>query len=373
MNLFSHLSEEEDREFLSRQILTCIGNKRALLGPIADAIGVVRKALGGGKMRCFDLFSGSGIVSRLFKQFASLVVACDQERYASVVSRCYLSNRRVLAEKEFADCFEEWKNWVEKNLEPGFLTRLYAPANDADIQPGERAFYTRANAEILDTARRALDRIVPPRYADLLLGPLLSEASIHANTSGVFKGFYKNRQGTGAFGGEGRNALTRICGGVVLQHPVLSRFDCDSLVLEGDANALAATAPEVDLAYVDPPYNQHPYGSNYFMLNLLADYREPDAVSPVSGIPRNWNRSVYNSRREAAPAFFSLLETIRAKYLLVSYNSEGFIPHAELEACLARLGQVTSTAISYNTFRGSRNLRARAPRVIEYLFLVKRA
>ena len=32
---------------------------------------------------------------------------------------------------------------------------------------------------------------------------------------------------------------------------------------------------DLDLAYFDPPYNQHPYGSNYFMLNLLVHYRRP--------------------------------------------------------------------------------------------------
>ena len=57
--------------------------------------------------------------------------------------------------------------------------------------------------------------------------------------------------------------------------------------------------PPVDVAYLDPPYNQHPYGSNYFMLNLLASGREPAAeeLSQVSGIPKNWNRSHYNKSR----------------------------------------------------------------------------
>ena len=47
---------------------------------------------------------------------------------------------------------------------------------------------------------------------------------------------------------------------------------------------LAADLPPLDLVYLDPPYNQHPYGSNYFMLNLLVDYRAPLKPSPA---PRN--------------------------------------------------------------------------------------
>ena len=64
---------------------------------------------------------------------------------------------------------------------------------------------------------------------------------------------------------------------------MLSEHSCPVTVYRQDANALAGTLPPLDLAYLDPPYNQHPYGSNYFMLNLLTDYRVPErsAGSPV--------------------------------------------------------------------------------------------
>jgi adenine-specific DNA methylase len=88
------------------------------------------------------------------------------------------------------------------------------------------------------------------------------------NTSGVFKGFYKNKEtGIGQFGGSNQDALLRIKGD--LPFPIFSDFNCEVMVYNDDSNNVIKTAPEVDLAYVDPPYNQHPYGSNYFMLNLI--------------------------------------------------------------------------------------------------------
>ena len=198
------------------------------------------------------------------------------------------------------------------------------------------------------------------------------EASIHANTSGVFKGFYKDRRGVGAFGGEGRNALSRICGKVQLRKPVLSNFDCESVVLRGDANDVVKSVEPVDLAYFDPPYNQHPYGSNYFMLNLLAENSAPERVSRVSGIPEGWNRSRYNRRGEAESAFFELLASARARFLMVSYNSEGFISRGSFMRYLSTLGEVTPFETEYSAFRGSRNLRQRPLKVKEHLFLVKR-
>ena len=146
----------------------------------------------------------------------------------------------------------------------------------------------------------------------------------------------------------------------------------ESIVLSGDANESCLLAPECDVAYLDPPYNQHPYGSNYFMLNLIAAGERPASVSAVSGIPRDWNRSAYNRRSEAARALGELAERVRAKFLVVSFNSEGFIPRDEMEALLSRVGKVESVETRYNAFRGSRNLRSRALHLSEYVFIVEK-
>lgn len=364
--------QEESREYLSNQILTYLGNKRALLRFLGKGVGIVQKAVGGRPLVFWDAFSGSGIVSRFMKQYSSLVIASDLEQYSEIVNRCYLTNKGNVDWQDFEKVFIEWDQATRSHLKPGMICELYAPQDEGNIQPGERVFYTRENAMMLDTAREMLDSIAPPEYFNLLLAPLLSEASIHANTSGVFKGFYKNRAGIGTFGGEGKNALQRICSPVVLQKPVLSNFDCDSMVLRGDANEIAKTLPAVDLAYFDPPYNQHPYGSNYFMLNLIAENKRPEDISKVSGIPKNWNHSSYNRKKDAEHAFFRLLSDAPARFLMISYNSEGFIKQESFMHHLGQLGKVTKLETEYNTFRGSRNLRARSLTVTEYLFLVEK-
>lgn len=362
----------ENPDYLTTQILTYLGNKRALLKFIGDGVESVKKDLTKDRLTFFDAFSGSGIVSRFMKRNASLILANDLERYSEIVNHCYLTNRSCVDEEEFASVFDKWTHHTREHQAPGIIARLYAPADSANIQRGERAFYTRENAVMLDSARAAVDKVVPPKYFDLVMGPLLAEASIHPNTSGVFKGFYKNRKGIGEFGGESRNALTRICGKIELNKPVLSNFDCESEVLRGDANEVVKTIPSVDLAYFDPPYNQHPYGSNYFMLNVLAENREPTDISEVSGIPEGWNHSRYNKKREAETAFFDLLSNTPAKYLMISYNSEGFIKYDRFMEFLESIGSVRPVEIEYNTFRGSRNLRGRPLKVTEYLFVVRR-
>ncbi|MFW0793715.1 DNA adenine methylase [Gordonia sp. CPCC 205515] len=363
---------DEDPAYLSDQLLTYLGNKRALLGVIDRAAAQVQERLGR-KMTVLDAFSGSGAVSRLLKARSSTIIANDLESYARVMSECYLANRGEVDLDEITYLVGEFTSKVESGYRvDGFIEELYAPTDDTDIQPGERVFYTVDNARRLD-AYASLIHSLDERIKPFLLAPLLSAASVHANTSGVFKGFYKDRStGVGRFGGSGGDALLRILGTITPAVPVLSRYDADRVVLQIDANDLPGRIGHVDLAYLDPPYNQHPYGSNYFMLNLIADYRRPTQMSAVSGIPVDWNRSGYNVRRESPQLMRALVEDLDASFLLVSFNDEGYISPAEMTDILSAVGTVTEFRERYNTFRGSRNLRGRATHVTEHLFLVER-
>jgi len=364
----------ENPEYLISQLITYIGNKRALLRPIGLAIERVKRRLRKSHLRVLDAFSGSGVVSRFLKAHASFVVSNDIEPYATVIARCYLRNKSTVDLAAISALVADFNARVETEpLPPGFIEEMYAPRNEARITKEDRVFYTRRNARRLDNYRRLIES-APTDLRELLLGPLLSEASVHANTAGVFKGFYKNRRtGVGQFGGTGSDALARILSDITLKPPVLSNFECEYEVLQEDANLAARRVKGLDLAYVDPPYNQHPYGSNYFMLNLLVEYKRPRNVSRVSGIPSDWRRSGYNVRARSLPLLRELLCTIDAPFLLVSFNNEGFIPLETMRTMLSSIGTLETFEIPYNTFRGSRNLNNRPLHVTEHLFLVQRS
>jgi adenine-specific DNA-methyltransferase len=363
----------ENEAYLKEQLITYIGNKRSLLGFIGEGIRKVQRRLNKNKLAMFDVFSGSGIVARYFKQFSSLVIANDLERYSKVINDCYLSNQSELDMRLLRRRYDAIIGALaDKPLGKGLISGLYAPADENNIQPEERVFYTARNAAYIDTARRLIGGL-PEEEQKYFLAPLLSEASIHANTSGVFKGFYKNREmGIGQYGGRNQDALGRITGNIALPFPVFSRFDSDVVICQGDANTVIGHIPEVDVAYLDPPYNQHPYGSNYFMLNVILDNKQPERISKVSGIPENWNRSRYNNAKSACAALTELVSSIKAKFVLVSFNSEGFISPPAMEAMLSGLGALETLETRYNAFKGSRNLRGRDIHVKEYLYLVEK-
>ena len=364
----------ENPEYCRRQLITYLGNKRQLLEPIGRAVAQVQIALDKRKLRLFDGFAGSGVVSRLFKSRASSLVVNDLESYARVAANCHLTNRSDVDYSELERLVRDINRSVDADepSETGLIENLYAPKDDDSIRPGERVFYTRDNARRLDQYRQIVGQH-DKRFHDLLLGPLLALASAHANTAGVFKGFYKDKAtGIGKFGGSGADALERIKGQIRLQPPILSNYDTSVDVYQMDTNKLVSDVGDFDLAYFDPPYNQHPYGSNYFMLNLLVDYHTPNEISSVSGIPTGWNRSLYNQKRHALDRLADAITRVDARYVLLSFNDEGFIAPSELRVLLGEIGTVDEVKLKHNTFRGSRNLSARPSHVTEHLFLVRK-
>lgn len=362
----------EDPGYLKQQLLTYIGNKRALLPFIEAGLLEVKRRLSKDRIDILDLFSGTGVVARMMRRHARAIHCNDLERYSAEVNRCYQANAAEVDARALASELERLRTATREDTRPGFIADLYAPKRDNAIQPGERVFYTRRNAVFLDAFCRAF-QTTPEPLRPLVMAPVLSQASMYANTSGVFKGFYKNRDGVGQFGGASSNALTRILRDIEVAAPILSQVTCEAHVHQQDANDLVRVLPPVDVAYFDPPYNQHPYGSNYFMLNLLCDYRPPVEISRVSGIPTDWNRSPYNKPQRAADALFDAVREVQARFVLISYNSEGFITPEHFRKELARIGTLSVMDTRYNTFRGCRNLADRAIYVTENLYLVEKA
>jgi adenine-specific DNA-methyltransferase len=359
---------------LTSQLITYIGNKRKLIPFLYKGFLRVRENLNKEKLIVFDGFAGSGAVSRLLKIFAKELHVNDLKDYAETLNRAYLANKSEVNLEQL----KKYIDWLNKNKlkgtdAPGFIETNYAPKDDNNVQPGERVFYTNINAKIIDNLRRLIEK-VPKEYRHFCLASLLVKASIHTNTSGVFKGFHK-RNGVGHFGGRGENALERIKKEIELEMPELSDFECPVYIYKQDINQLVKDPklPVFDLAYYDPPYNQHPYGSNYFMLNIINSGKPVEIQDGISGIAKEWNRSAYNKRKEAQEAMDQLLADTQARFIVISYNDEGIIPIEVFKKILSKYGTWELMEQDYNTYRGSRNLRNRDIKVKELLWLLKKS
>ena len=363
--------------FTYQSMLTCIGNKRKLIPHIFEIVDNLRNRLQKPKLAIMDAFTGSGVVIRGLMSLCDQVYTNDLEQYAHIMSRCFLETPTTEVQARIAAHIDEMNRVAATGPYrlDGPISRLYAPQNTDDIKVGERCFYTRENALIIDTLRQYIADSVEPELQNYLLAPLLIKASIHTNTAGVFKGFYKDGE-LGCFGGKGKNALSRIMNPIRVEIPtwsstIVSKVQCCC----GDIGDVIKTQipPTLDVIYLDPPYNQHPYGSNYFMLNVIIENREPIALSRVSGIPTNWNKSAYNSRKTAVNAMRELLAnaTSKSAFVVLSYNNEGII-EAEDWTQIFEPYMVEKREIDYDTFKGSRNLQNRSNKVVEIMYIISK-
>ena len=260
--------------FLTKQLIAYIGNKRRLLTFLNDVF--VELSTRKNITKFLDPFAGSGSVSRLAKFLGYQVYSNDWEEYSNVINNTYISINNSDLNSYFKDYggIKEVLNFLNNltfNTEP-YISKFYAPKNtdNADYKT-ERLFYTKENAQFIDKVRNWIHENykdanlnnIKKAERNILLSSLLYQAATHANTSGVFKACHKG------FGGHGKDALKRIFKPMELQIPFLIDSDYTNYVSKMDAKEF--TAKNIgDLCYLDPPYNTHQYGSNYFMLNTIA-------------------------------------------------------------------------------------------------------
>ena len=359
--------------FIHQKMITYLGNKRKLIPEIEK---IVRSISKGKKLTIFDAFAGSSVVSRLFTKYSHLLYSNDMELYSYIINQCFLITPNEFQVEMIRNHIQHMNHLAEHGpFQEGIITKLYAPKETFDIQKGERCFYTRENALIIDTLRNYIESHVESHLFPYCITPLLIQASIHVNTSGQFKGFHKNKEtGLGQWGGSGENDLKRILGAIKLEMPVWSKDTYEPHISQKDTNVLIDELPSYfDIIYLDPPYNQHSYSNNYYMLNIIIENKEPKEISDVSGIPVDWNRSLYNYKKSATEAMETLLQKSmeKSKYVILSYNNEGIITKEEWETLLEPY-QVEEIKIRYDTYKGSRNLKRRSNKVIEIMYVIQK-
>jgi len=376
--------------YVKNQLIAYIGNKRRLLSFLGEVFAELsgRPDFSGIKnLRFGDCFSGSGSVSRLAKLMGFSVASNDWEFYSKVINTAHIAVSQGEADALFhseggiAAVIESLNNSAGPAQSEEYISRHYAPGQTASADyRTERLFYTRENALFIDAVRNNIEAMFPGwdlRGDDylrkcLLLAPLLYQAATHANTNGVFKAYHKG------FGGHGKDALKRIMAPMELQIPlaVPAAEGCEYTVDSVDAADFAA-GRVFDICYLDPPYNQHQYGSNYFMLNTIARWDKPP-VDPAktsqgvlkskAGIRPDWTetRSDYCYTQTAPEELERLLSLIDAKYIVLSYNTEGIIPFDQLFDILSSMGRTEIFCRDYVIYRGGRQSIGRANRNVEF-------
>ena len=367
-------------DYVFHQLVPYLGNKRRLLPLILSALAQTHIRPTAQAAPVFvDLFAGSGVVSRLARQLGYQVIANDWEPYSFALSDAVLSCQKA---PEFAALGGYDAALASLNqLEPidGWLTQTFCPRDDAqyDVQQ-DRLFFKRHNGMRLDAMREQIarwqyDGLISSTEMSALLSPLLYSASFVSNTSGLFKSFHQGWGGKTATALDRIDSLLWLTPSVFHASPIAAEMHCV------DAAFLAERLADdlVDVVYLDPPYNQHAYASNYHILNALTLWNKPYTPAPMhagykSGIDRAWRTerpSAYNSTKKASVAYRQLIATLNARYILTSYSTDGNIDLPTLLAANLARGQVSLVAQDVPRYRVSRQRQSERARTLEFIVI----
>ena len=301
-----------------------IGSKR-LLVPLITQI-----ATQAGATTACDMFAGTTRVGQGLKRAGMRVDSNDLASYSEVLGRAYIE-----ATPDTVDA-ERLQGLIDElNALPGcrgYFTRTFCE---------QARFFQPGNGERVDAIRDRIDRLdLSPVERGILLTSLMLAADRVDSTCGVQMAYVKTW-------------APRSFKPLVMEMPELVPGPAGS-VSRVDALALAPQVADVDLVYLDPPYNQHSYFSNYHVWETLIrwDAPEPYGVAMKRSDCRT-TKSDFNSRRRAWDALSALVESLQNPWLVVSFNDEGFHrPEAVLEL-LAGRGAVASVSVDSRRYVGA--------------------
>ena len=300
-----------------------LGSKRLLLPRILACVGALPRV-----RRVLDLFAGTSRVGHALKQGGYDVVANDHNTFAHVLARCYVQADR---DRVLADAERLLAELARLPGRDGYVTETF----------GRRARYIHPrNGARIDAIRsRIRELALEPDLEAVCLTSLLEAADRVDSTAGVQMAYLKAW-------------APRALGRLELRMPAVLPGPGTALHL--DASEAAARTP-ADLAYLDPPYNQHSYRGNYHVWETIACGDEPDTYGIAEKrVDCREHKSDFNSKPRIRDALAGVLDALEVRYIVVSFNNEGYLARDDLEALLARHGEVTVLESDFPRYVGAR-------------------
>lgn len=321
-----------------------IGGKTLLIPDILEAIYKKTENV----KSVADLFSGSGVVTRELKRAGYNTVSNDLMYFSYVLLRGTSDLHRI---PEFHNLK---KIGIDKPIE--YLNQLSIEKTDYKEETlfiynnysprGNRMYFTEENAIKIDIVRKKIEEwknenlILEDEYF-YLLAVLLEAVPYISNIAGVYGAFLK------FWDDRSKNNL-------LLEDLEVVNNGTTNITYNTDANELAKEV-KIDLAYLDPPYNHRQYLPNYHVLETIAKYDNPE-VKGVTGL-RDYSeqKSDYCRKADVYDAFNSLIYKINAKYILLSYNTEGLLTHEEIIDVLEKYGKQETLDYKYIDYQRYKN------------------
>ncbi len=329
-----------------------IGSKQSLLDFLETTIEEFTGYKEGDGFVFGDLFAGTGVVGQRYKEKGHSVISNDIQYYSYVLNKHYIENI-----PELDDSLLEYFN----NLNPvkGFIYNNYCEGSGSG-----RNYFTNENGMKCDAVRIELERLyrageINDNLYFYYMASLINSIDKYANTASVYGAFLKH-----------------------IKKPAQKEFMLELLpvgngnigkVYNEDINELIKKVGG-DVLYIDPPYNNRQYCSNYHVLETIAKYDTPK-LRGVTGLrDETYQKSKYCSKRTVIDIFEDLIKNADFKYIILSYNNEGLMDLKTIKDIMSKYGEYDFFTKEYRRFKADRdeNRTIAADITTEYLHCLRK-
>ena len=304
----------------------------------------------------FDAFCGTGAVSDRLKNKFNLVIN-DNLKWATVYTAGRLYASSCHFERLGFDPFA-FLNQSDEKVQ-GFIYKNYAPTESS------RMYFTPENAARIDYFRKQIEewhknKLLSEAEYMLLLASLVESVSRVSNTAGVYGAFLKKWDG-------------RALKPIEFIKPAYNACDSLNIKIYNDETENIISDVKCDILYLDPPYTQNQYGTQYHLLETLILNDHP-SVSKVTGSrPVMPMRSDWSKEYKAHILLDRIIANTTARYIVMSYNNDGLMSKEYIEAVMKRYGKPETYCCKKISYKKYQNWKSQNHKEhFEYLFFVEK-
>jgi len=320
----------------------------------------------------FDIFSGTTRVAQYFKRKGYTIISNDNLYFSYLLQRTYIENN---VNPEFASLIPRLRRGGIYNDGKTELENIFHHLNSVKGIEGyvfehyakggryKRMYFSDENAQKIDGLLLQIEswhneKLITALEESILRASLVEAIPFVSNISGTYGAYLKYWE---------RRAINPI----VLRVPELIPSTKQHRCLQMDSNEIIGKF-DVDILYIDPPYNDRQYISNYHVLETIAKDDKIELKGKTGLRTDDYlYKSRYSQKSHCVEALEDLILKARARHILMSYNSEGIIPENEIERIFKKKG--TNYMKLKEDYRRFKSHSSGVPKkgVIEYIYYIE--
>ena len=338
-----------------------IGSKFSILSYIDEVVEDFTEL--GKKVTFCDIFSGTGVVSKYFKEKGYNIISNDIQYFSYVTLKGLIENSDELKfEKLAKKRIDPFVCLNGLNGKKGFIYKNYSLGGTKKCE-FQRQYFSDENAKKIDAVRLKIEKwknkkLIAENEYFYLLACLIEAADKIANTASVYEAFLKD--------------LKKSAQKPIIINPLELIFKNKTYEVYNKDSKELIKEIKGDILYLDPPYNSRKYDTNYHILETIALYDNPKIKGKTGVRIEETKKSNYCVKNKAALELEDLIKNAKFKYILLSYNDEGIIPIDPIEAIMKKYGHYKRYEKRHKRFKSDNDREYKKNYTIEYIHCLEK-